>query len=178
MLPDAIYKTPGLAFDASFVVVVEVETVGFDCTALELDAGGGHPIVVFNVINAVVGQFYFPGAERTTPQQEDPAVCSDCDTLVACLAPPTDGGGLEIVGQTPAASQPVLNVLVAIKDFVELLALAFVLLEIGAREIAKKAGKKSGIRSAGHWGTVLPLGVNALRLAHSEVLTGGGGSDS
>ena len=84
MLPDAIYKTSGLAFDANFVVVVEVETVGFDCTALELDAGGDHPIVVFNVIDAVVGQFYFPGAKRTTPQQEDTAVCSDCDTLVSC----------------------------------------------------------------------------------------------
>ena len=40
MLPDAICKTPGLAFDASFVLVVEVETVGSDCTAFELDAGG------------------------------------------------------------------------------------------------------------------------------------------
>ena len=87
MLPDAIHKTPGLAFDASFVVVVKVEIVGFDCTALELDAGGDHPIVVFNVIDAVVGQFYLPRAERTTPQQEDAAVCSDCDTLVACVAP-------------------------------------------------------------------------------------------
>ena len=43
MLPDAIYKPPGLAFDASFVLVVEVETVGFDCTALEFDAGGAPP---------------------------------------------------------------------------------------------------------------------------------------
>ena len=84
MLPGAIYKTPGLTFDASFVVVVKVETVGFDCTALELDAGGDHPIVVFDVIDAVVGQFYFSRAKRTTPQQEDTAVCSDCDTLVAC----------------------------------------------------------------------------------------------
>ena len=88
MLPDAIYKTPRLAFDASFVVVVEVETVGFDCTAPEPDAGGHHPIVVFNVIDAVVGQFYLPRAKHTTPQQEDTAVCSDCDTLVACPVAP------------------------------------------------------------------------------------------
>ena len=85
---------------------------------------------------------------------------------------------MEIVGQTPAASQPVLNVLVVIKHLVELLAFAFVLLEIGAREIGKKAAKKSGIHSAGHCGTVLPLGVNAFSFAHSEALTGGGGSDS
>ena len=66
MLPNAICKTPGLAFDTSFVVVVKVETIGFDCTALELDAGGDHPSVVFNVIDAVVGQFYLPRAERPT----------------------------------------------------------------------------------------------------------------
>ena len=170
MLPDAIYKTPGLAFDASFVLVVEVETVGFDCTAFELDARGDHPIVVFHVIDAVVGQFYLPG---TTPQQEDTAVCSDCDTLVACPVPPraTHRVESEIVGQTPAASQPVLNVLVLTKDLVELLAFTFVLLEIGARDIGKKAAKKSGIHSASHCGTVLPLGVNAFGFAHSETLT-------
>ena len=88
MLPDTIYKAAVLAFDASLVVVVKVETVGFDCVALELDAGGDHPIVVFNVIDAVVGQFYFPRAERTTLQQEDTAVCSDGDTLVACPVAP------------------------------------------------------------------------------------------
>ena len=64
--PNAICKTPGLAFDTSFVVVVKVETIGFDRTALELDAGGDQPSVVFNVIDAVVGQFYLPRAERPT----------------------------------------------------------------------------------------------------------------
>ena len=65
----------------------------------------------------------------------------------------------EVVGQTPAAGQPVLNILVVIEDIVELLAFAVVLFEIG------------------HWRTVLPLSVDAFGFAHSQVLIGGGRSD-
>ena len=156
-LLDAIEKTPGLAFDADLVVVVEVETVGFDCTAQELDAGGDHPVVVPHVIDAVVGQFYLLGAKQTTPQQKDAAVGSDGDTLVPCaLLPPKVGP--EVIGQTPAAAHPVLNVLVVIEDIVELLAFAVVL-------------------STGHWGTVLPLSVDVFGFAHFQVLIGGGRSD-
>ncbi len=82
-LPDAICKTPGPAFDAGFVVVVKVETVGFNRTAPELNAGGDHPVVVLHAIYTVVGQFYFCGPKHTIPQQKDAVVGSNGDTLVA-----------------------------------------------------------------------------------------------
>ena len=118
-------------------------------------------------------------------EEQDPAKVCPATALPSCenLDPPTDGGSLGNCPGHRAPGRPPSPVLTSSRRYLPgtrraPVQFAFVLLEIGAREIAKKAGKKSGIRSAGHWGTFLPLGVNALRLAHSEVLTGGGGSDS